>query len=140
MAAASRKPSLIEILLPFSVQGSRFSHTAFWVCVPGSLTSQAWLASHKSLAVSTLGDRALMAAPAPLVSRETGSQHRSRQMVSPWLLPEEDHLAAGLLSHGCESSGNGGERGGGGQSNRAGVGQRRRGCAAPQPDSGIFSP
>lgn len=56
MAAASRKPSLIELLLPFSVLGSRFSHMAFWVCVPGNLTGQAWLVSHKSLAVSTLGD------------------------------------------------------------------------------------
>ena len=55
-----------------------------------------------------------MAPPALLASRETGSWHRSRQMVSPWLLPEGDHLAAGLFSHGCESSGNGGELGGGG--------------------------
>lgn len=43
MAAASRKP-LIELLLPFSVLGSRFSHVAFWVCVPWELTGQAWLA------------------------------------------------------------------------------------------------
>lgn len=72
-----------------------------------------------------------MAPPVLLASRETGSRHQSRQMVSPWLLPEGDHLAAGLFSHGCESSSNGGERGGEGQSNHAGVGQQRRGCAPP---------
>jgi len=41
MAAASRNPSLIELLLPFSALGSCFSYVAFWVCFPENLTGKA---------------------------------------------------------------------------------------------------
>ena len=44
---------MIELLLPFSVLGSRFSYVAFWICFPENLTGQAWLVGRKSLAVST---------------------------------------------------------------------------------------
>lgn len=109
--AASGKPSVIELpssavlgpRCPRMPSGSALLGAEALLARPGSSVTSTW---RRPLWETLLSCRA-----SPAVPGAAGTRHRFHQTVSPQLLPEGDHLADGLFSHGCESLGNGGERG-----------------------------